>query len=138
MRKPLAAATLGIVMAALSVDADAGAGLRGSSWTVESVKDAAPFDRSKTSFTVSADGRVATTIGCNRIGGNATIGKSKISIGPLMATRMGCPEGLMDLEQRYTSALEQAATYAIEGQTLRLLDAEDQVIITMTRSAAQP
>lgn len=138
MRKPLATATFGIVMAAMSFNAEAGAGLRGSSWFVDSVKNAAPFDRSKTSFTVSAEGKISTTIGCNRIGGAATIGKSKISIGPLMATRMACPGGLMDLEQGFTSALEQAATYVIEGETLRLLDAGGEIIITMTRSAAPP
>ena len=51
---------------------------------------------------------------------------NKISIGPAASTMMLCgePEGVMEQEAAYLKALESAATFAIEGQSLTLLAAD--------------
>jgi heat shock protein HslJ len=96
--------------------------IRGTQWIVLSFKDAAKIDSARTSFALSADGKFATTIGCNRMMGAAKVEGTAMSIGSLAATRMACPEPLMKLENAWGVALEAVRSYKIEDGKLRLLD----------------
>ncbi len=96
--------------------------IRGTNWIVLSFKDAAKIDSSRTSFALSADGKLGTTIGCNRMMGSAKVEGAAMSIGSLAATRMACAEPLMKLEQAWGAVLEAVRSYKIEDGTLRLLD----------------
>jgi hypothetical protein len=64
--------------------------------------------------------------GCNRYTAAYEIDGDSISIGPAASTRMFCaePEGVMEQETAYLAALELAASYAIQGDTLELWSAE--------------
>ncbi len=50
-------------------------------WRVETVRGAGAFDASKTTFEVAADGRVSSTVGCNRMVGKPTIAGDRIAFG---------------------------------------------------------
>lgn len=74
--------------------------------------------------------RVGGNGSCNQYGGSYTLDGSSLSIGPLMSTMMACQEpGVMEQEAALTGLMAQVASYQIEGETLRLLDANGQVLL---------
>lgn len=68
------------------------------------------------------DGRVSGSAGCNNYFASYEIDAASISIGPAASTRKMCaqPEGIMEQESAYLAALETAATYQIQGDSLEL------------------
>lgn len=74
---------------------------------------------------VFANGEVNGSAGCNTYFGEYTLDGANIAIGPLASTRMFCaePEGLMDQEAAFLAAMQNAATYQIQMDTLELFDA---------------
>ncbi len=71
-------------------------------------------------------GKVAGSAGCNNYTTSYELDGDRITIDPAASTRMACsePEGIMDQEYAYLAALTTATRYEIEGDQLRLLDAE--------------
>jgi heat shock protein HslJ len=80
------------------------------------------------------DGKLGGSAGCNNYAASFEISGDRISIGPVAATMMMCPEpdGIMDQEGAYLSALEAASTYAVEGKQLSLFDSQGQVLLGFT------
>jgi heat shock protein HslJ len=72
------------------------------------------------------DGSLTGLAGCNRYTTAYEADGDSISIGLPASTRMFCaePEGVMEQETAYLAALESAASYAIQGDTLELRNAE--------------
>ena len=76
------------------------------------------------------EGQVAGSAGCNNYTAvyeaAETDEENTISIGPAASTMMECPdpEGIMEQEIAYLTALATANTYEVEGDELRLLNAE--------------
>ena len=62
---------------------------------------------------------------CNNYRGGYTLEGDTITISPLAMTMMLCPEpeGVMEQETKYLAALQNAATYTIDGSTLTIRDA---------------
>ena len=103
-------------------------------WRIEAVRGAAAFDASKTMFEVAADGRVASTVGCNRIVGMQAVDGDRMTFGAMAATRMACPPPLDQLETAYLAALATARSWRIDGTTLTLLDERGAAAITLGRT----
>jgi heat shock protein HslJ len=87
--------------------------LGGREWVLRKLSstEAAPAEPE---ITLVVDGdRVSGASGCNRYHG--TIGQGEtgtsLTVGPLAATRMACPPEVMDLEQRFTAALQGAQSW---------------------------
>ena len=59
----------------------------------------------------------------------------EITIGPLASTMMMCsdPEGVMDQEAQYLTALQSAASYQIEGNVLELRTRDDALAALFNR-----
>jgi heat shock protein HslJ len=76
-------------------------------------------------LTFGTDGSVGGNSGCNTYSGGYETSGDQLKIGPLASTRMLCerPAGVMDQEQQYLAALQNAATYDISGSTLTIRDA---------------
>ena len=72
------------------------------------------------------DGTLSGSAGCNNYTAGYQVERSDISIGPIAATQKMCaePEGIMEQEIQYLTALESATTYQIRGEQLELLNAE--------------
>ncbi len=66
--------------------------------------------------------RYSSTVGCNGVGGDATIDGDRITFGPGMSTKMWCGEVLNERETRLQAALSGTRRYAITGDTLELRD----------------
>jgi heat shock protein HslJ len=72
----------------------------------------------------AAGGTVAGFAGCNRFSGTAAIDGDRISLGPLAATRMFCPEPAMAIESAYLDALQRVARFELISGELHLVGRE--------------
>jgi polar amino acid transport system substrate-binding protein len=109
--------------------------LAGTSWTVTSYSNG-------TEVVPVLEGTFLTAIfnnigiggsgGCNSFSGPYGVNGSNIRIGPLSATQSicGAPEGIMQQEEAYFSALESAATFEMEGDQLTIRNASGATAVT--------
>ncbi len=83
----------------------------------------------------SGEGQVTGSAGCNHYFGSYELKGSKLSIGPLASTEMWCasPEGVMDQEAAYLTALGAAETAEVQGAELRILSSGGQVLLFNAR-----
>jgi heat shock protein HslJ len=72
----------------------------------------------------------STTVGCNGIGGDATISGDALTFGPGIGTKMFC-EALNALEVQLHSVLTRTRRYSIAGTTLELRDQAGARIATL-------
>ena len=72
----------------------------------------------------SEDGTMSGSAGCNRYNTSFEAADDTISIGVAASTEMACmdPEGIMEQEIQYLAALQNAATYTIQGDRLEIRD----------------
>lgn len=89
--------------------------------------------------TFQEDGTVFGTGGCNNFSGGYTVDGDQISIGPLAMTMMFCvePEGVMEQEMAFAAALESAAVFAIQGDTLELRTADGALAVSFVAAAPE-
>jgi heat shock protein HslJ len=117
------------------------AGVSGTSWKVMNYnngKQAVVGLLTGTEITLKfgADDQVSGKSGCNTYSGGYKTSGDQLKVGPLASTMMACesPAGVMEQEQQYLAALQNAATYDIAGSTLTIRDAGGamQVVATAT------
>ncbi|WP_311794325.1 META domain-containing protein [Ferirhizobium litorale] len=84
-------------------------------------KDAAPDV--DTNLTFHEDGTVSGSGGCNRIGGGAKFTGQKVKFGKFFGTMMACDEAKTRQESAFLEILPSVEAYALDGDTLILLDA---------------
>lgn len=79
-----------------------------------------------------ADGTVTGSAGCNNYSAGYEVDGNSISIGLAISTMMACadPEGIMEQEQEYLTALGTAATYQITGDRMEMRTAEGSIAVT--------
>ncbi len=102
-------------------------------WRVTAVSGVARLDPAKTVAEFAANGRFATTIGCNRIFGAPTLDDGAISFGGMGVTRRACPGSLVGTETAYLAALEATRAYSLSGQNLAFFGKSGDRLITLTR-----
>lgn len=79
------------------------------------------------------DGKVMGSGGCNRFSGSYVQEGPTIRIGPLMSTRMACPEPVMEKERAFLAVLDAAAKVEATHKTLVIRDGEDREIAVLVR-----
>jgi heat shock protein HslJ len=81
------------------------------------------------------DDRVTGNAGCNEYFASYELGDGTLRIGPTGATRMFCaePEGAMEQEALYLDALQSAATFQLDSDTLQLRTASGALAVTFRR-----
>jgi len=79
----------------------------------------------------SQDSQVKGSGGCNTYFGEYQAEKNELSISDLAWTEIGCldPEGVLEQEQQYLSALQTAESYTIEDGELRISSLGERVLI---------
>lgn len=84
--------------------------------------------------------RVAGRGGCNRYFAGITEGgpPGEVSIGPVGATRMACPEEVMEVESRYLGALESVVRYGFLAGKLALTYGEDDAAGVLLFTPREP
>lgn len=81
-------------------------------------------------------GRISGNGGCNSYTGNYVTQGNNITLSGIISTLMFCMDNISNQESVYFLNLENAATYNISGNLLRMMDANGTVILTY--SVVQP
>lgn len=109
------------LLLALAVPAAAAAeGLAGSEWRPLTLAGA-PFPEGvEATVQFGADGRLTGSGGCNRFTGSYAIEGETLTIGPVAATRMLCPEPAMSAEAALFRVLSEARSFVRDGAELNI------------------
>jgi heat shock protein HslJ len=110
-----------ILMAAAATLAQGGeADLLGTAWLAEDIDGRGVVDRARSTMDFTKAGQVSGLAACNRYFGPVSLSGDAITFGNLAATRMMCPDTLMDQEQRFLQALSRSKRFELthEGQIL--------------------
>lgn len=109
--------------------------LDGTTWTLTAWAEPEPIPAGVTITAEFADGRVTGTSGVNRYNGSVESGvDGSFAIDQPISTKMAGPEDAMKAEAIYLQRLEDATSYAIDGDTLVVSDADGQPSLTFTRT----
>jgi len=113
-----------------------GAGLEDTKWILESYGEEGDPKTVLEGAEITAtfnrqDSQVKGSGGCNTYFGEYQAKKNELSISNLTWTEIGCldPEGVMEQEQRYLSALQGAKSYTIKDGELRISSLAERVLI---------
>jgi len=109
--------------------------LAGSAWALEDIGGAGVIDDAKATLEFPDSGKVAGRGSCNRFFGTVAVTGDRIRFGHLGATRMACPEAVMDQETRYLKRLETAERFAVAGDVLRIYSAESAPSLRFIRES---
>jgi heat shock protein HslJ len=84
------------------------------------------------------DGTLSGAGGCNTYTATYTTDGTEIEISQPAATQKACaePAGVMEQEAAYFAALPKAVGYRLDGNILRLLTAQDTIVVTYTRAGS--
>lgn len=127
-----AAGCLILVACAGSEPAPAPEALIGPEWIAREIDGSAVMDRPQSTLLFESPDRVVGDTGCNRYFGPWTVTGARIAIGPLGSSRRACAPEVMDQEQRFLAALEDAATWTINADDcLYLGDDSGAVLIRL-------
>ena len=110
-----------ILMAAAATMAQGGqADLSGTAWLAEDIDGRGVVDRARSTMDFTKAGQVSGLAACNRYFGPVSLSGDAITFGNLAATRMMCPDTLMDQERRFLQALSISKRFELthEGQIL--------------------
>jgi heat shock protein HslJ len=98
--------------------------LAGTSWTLTSIEamgaEASTLPGADITLDFSADGQANGAAGCNTYNGTYTVTGDTLAFGPLVTTRMACPEPVMRQEQAYLAMLANPSTFKQEADRLTL------------------
>jgi heat shock protein HslJ len=86
--------------------------------TVTPVEKITVPDPERYTLALQKDGRAQARFDCNRGGGGYQISEGRLSFGPLMSTRMACPEGSLDA--RFMKDLQRVVSFFIQEGHLYL------------------
>ena len=121
---------------ALTACASGSANLEGRLWRMQSYRGAdgqmletLPDIKTTAEFT---DGQVGGNAACNTYNGSYELDGDQINFGLMMTTMMACPQEVMDQETAYLVGLDQAATFEVTEDSLRILDADGEVVLAFT------
>ncbi|MBL8584344.1 MAG: META domain-containing protein [Rhizobiaceae bacterium] len=104
-------------------------------WLLESLAGAPPLKGTTVTLAFDADGRIAGKAGCNRYAASVVIDGHTIAISQAMATRMACPEPVMEQENRFLQDLAKAKAFEVDAGGLVLRDQAGAELMRLTRAA---
>ena len=118
-------------------------GLAGTTWDVIAYNNGneavvSVINGTQITAVFDADGQISGNAGCNNYFASYETEGEGISIGPAGSTRMMCnePAGIMEQEGQYLAALETAATYRIDGDTMEMRTVDGALVANFQRAAA--
>jgi heat shock protein HslJ len=94
--------------------------LANSEWLLKDLEGSEVLDNVQATLAFQETGKVSGNGSCNRFFGSAKINGNAIELGPLGATRMACPEAIMNQETKYLSALQAANRFEWKAPYLLL------------------
>lgn len=109
-----------LMTAAVTMAQGGEADLLGTTWLAEDIDGRGVVDRARSTMDFTKAGQVSGLAACNRYLGPVSLSGDAITFGNLAATRMMCPDTLMDQEQRFLQALSMSKRFELinEGRIL--------------------
>lgn len=104
-------------------------------WTlVEAHDSAGDIDISPTAVVLTVDDTTLSGQVCNHFGGGYSLNGSTITVKDLAMTEMWCqsPDGIMDMETRFVTALGKANTVRFEGTNLVLTGVDIRLVFAQS------
>lgn len=107
--------------------------LEQTNWRIVSIGGVAiaPERQAMLSF---ADGRASGTIGCNRLGAPYTFKGTSLSFGPVMSTKMGCPDPVAAQEFTLTNMLSTLKSTGFSDDGSMILTGQDGTTVVLQQS----
>ena len=112
-----------------------GAELTGVTWRPVTVSGEAIPEDSDMYVQFDVDGDIKGHGGCNGFFGSLQQSESGIEVGPLGATRMACPEEVMDREMAFLDAVQKTRGFESGGGNMSLLDEASGVLAEFVAGA---
>jgi heat shock protein HslJ len=94
--------------------------LSASQWLLEDMGGTPVLRDAQATLAFPETGQVAGNGSCNRFFGPAEVKGGSLKLGPLGATRMACPEAIMNQETRYLNMLQAAGHFEAKDARLRI------------------
>ncbi|OJX37899.1 MAG: hypothetical protein BGO78_07580 [Chloroflexi bacterium 44-23] len=114
--------------------------LSGTSWLVTGFNNGkgavtSTIIDSELTLAFNEKGAVSGNAGCNTFSGSYTLAGNKITFSNMASTLKAClePEGLMEQETEFLTALSTVDTYRVEGSQLEMRTADGAIALTLTR-----
>jgi len=80
------------------------------------------------------DGSIKGHGGCNSFFGSLQKSDDGVTVGPLGATRMACPEPVMQRETAFIDALQRTRHFGLGLDRLQFLDGDRMLLVELTRN----
>ncbi len=112
-----------------------GAELTGISWRPVSVGDQEIPEDSGLYVLFEVDGSIKGHGGCNGFFGSLEKADSGIAVGRLGATRMACPDEIMDREMAFMAAVQRTRDFRSGGDRMSLIDEGGSVLAVFVAGA---
>lgn len=109
-----------------------GAGSEGV-WTLESGRSASGEIEIAGGTEITLEilgGKARGSAGCNTYGGSVVVDGGTFDAGGFAVTEIGCPEPLVEPEERYLEALEAADAIAVEGDAMTLTGPDTELVFS--------
>lgn len=112
------------------------AALEGHEWALDSLLGTGGQDETvSVSVTATFDGStISGNSGCNQYNATYEATGDQISFGPIAGALMACPDPAGSTEQQYLALLDGVATYAVDGSTLTMFDADGTSVLRYASS----
>jgi heat shock protein HslJ len=130
--KRLAALT-SVVALAVGCGGDDGPKLEGPFWVLEAGRDV-PLEPGITATASFREGTVRGYTGCNQYTAPYTTEGESLEIGAVASTRMACPPPRDAIEQAYVAALDEIASWTVDGEELVLSDGSGEELLRYTQA----
>ncbi len=103
-------------------------------WVLREIEGRPAIAEARTTLNLS-DGRISGSGGCNSYSGLGRLAESRVSVGLLAMTKMGCEPDVLEQEARFASALPSSVRYEIDSTgTMRVYDAKGRLTMRLTRA----
>lgn len=97
------------------------------SWLVVKIRDKSDFQRNPVITLTLPQGQIQGSTGCNKFFGNVILEKNQFKVNTIGSTKMMCNN--MDTEQLFLATLNEATSYKIENEVLKLMSSDKSVIM---------
>ncbi|MFB2764535.1 MULTISPECIES: META domain-containing protein [Marinobacter] len=104
--------------------------LAGSQWQVEEIDGDPVAEGSDVTIAFTDEGRVSGSASCNRYQGGWDANGTQLELSRMAATRMACPEPLMQQENRFLKLLGDVQHYQFEADGRLVLETADGTKMT--------
>lgn len=131
VQAPLVAAKPG------AANADVAAGLVGKVWALMSLGGNPPLPNSQIGAVFTAEGNLSGFDGCNTYVATYQTSGSSLTITPGAQTMVACAEDVSKQSKSFLDALTATASYEIDGNELRLINADGKTVATFQAAAQE-